>query len=81
MLLTDKGFTHDAILHTETELELEIRSLDEDSGDRRAAHNTQFHFHLILQTLDHVQKKTKHKTHVFADLSKVYIYGLFLANE
>lgn len=50
--------THNAILHTETKLELEIRSLDEDSGDRRAAHNAQLYLQLILQALDSVQKPT-----------------------
>lgn len=40
--------THYAVLHAETKLELEIRPLDEDSGDGRAAHNAEFHLHLIL---------------------------------
>lgn len=48
--------THDAILNTEAELKLKVRSLDEDSGDRRAAHNTQLYFDLILQTLEQIQK-------------------------
>lgn len=50
-------FTHNAVLNTEAELELEIRSLDEDSGDRRAAYNTQLHLHLILQTLGHIKTR------------------------
>lgn len=49
--------THNAVLHAETQLELEIGSLDEDSGDGRAAHNAEFDLHLILQTLDHKQQQ------------------------
>lgn len=42
------GFTHDAILNAEAELELEVGSLDEDGGDGRAAHDAQLYLHLIL---------------------------------
>lgn len=49
--------THNAVLHAETELELEIGSLDEDCGDGRAAHDAEFDLHLILQTLDHKQQQ------------------------
>lgn len=49
--------THNAVLHAETQLELEIRSLDEDGGDGRAAHDAEFDLHLILQTLDHKQQQ------------------------
>lgn len=45
--------THDAVLHAETQLELEIGPLDEDRGDGRAAHDAEFDLHLILQTLEH----------------------------
>lgn len=51
--------THDAVLHAETKLELEIGSLDEDSGDGRAAHNAELHLHLVLQTLDHKQQQQR----------------------
>lgn len=43
--------THNAILHAEAELELEVGSLDEYGGDGGAAHDAQFHLHLVLQTL------------------------------
>lgn len=49
------GFTHYAVLYTEAELILEVRSLDEDCSNRRAADNAQLHFHLILQTLEDVE--------------------------
>lgn len=55
--------THNAILHTEAELKLEIRSFDEDCGDRGAAHNTQFYLHLIFQALD-VVKTCVNITHI-----------------
>lgn len=47
--------THDAVLHAEAELELEIGPLDEDGGDGGAAHNAEFDLHLILQTLEDKQ--------------------------
>lgn len=43
--------THNAILHAKAQLVFEVRSFDEDCGHRRAAHNVQFHLHLVLQTL------------------------------
>lgn len=52
--------THNAVLHAEAQLELEIGPLDEDSGDRRAAHDAQFYLHLVLQTLEHVQMNSCH---------------------
>lgn len=42
------GFTHNAVLNAEAELILEVRSLDENGGNRRAAYDTQLYFHLIL---------------------------------
>lgn len=51
--------THNAVLHAETQLELEIGSLDEDGGDGGAAHNAEFDLHLILQTLDHKQQQPR----------------------
>lgn len=57
--------TYNAILNTEAELELEIRPLDEYSGHRRAADNTQFNLHLILQTLQHVQKHSNSNFSVY----------------
>lgn len=48
--------THDAVLHAEAQLELEVRPLDEDGGDGGAAHDAQFDLHLSLQPLEH--KKT-----------------------
>lgn len=43
--------THDAILHAETQLVFEVRPLDEDSGDWRAADDVELHLSLVLQTL------------------------------
>lgn len=40
--------TYDAILHTESKLVLEVRSLDEHCSNRRAADDVHFHLHLIL---------------------------------
>ena len=44
--------THNAVLNAEAELKLQVGPLDEDGGDRRAAHNTQLYLHLVLQTLE-----------------------------
>ena len=43
--------THDAVLHAETQLVFEVRPLDEDSGDWRAADDVELHLSLVLQTL------------------------------
>lgn len=43
--------THNAILHTETQLVLEVWSLNENCGYRRAAYDVQLHLHLIFQAL------------------------------
>lgn len=43
--------THDAVLHAEAQLVLEVRPLDEDGGDWRAADDVQLHLCLVLQTL------------------------------
>lgn len=43
--------THNAILHAKAQLVFEVRSFDEHCGHRRAAHDVQFHLHLVLQTL------------------------------
>lgn len=57
-----RNHTHYAVLHAETQLELKIRPLDEDSGDGRAAHNAEFDRHLVLQTLEHKKNQTNTKT-------------------
>ena len=42
------GATHNAVLNTEAQLELEVGSLDEHGGDRRAADDAQLHLHQVL---------------------------------
>lgn len=46
-----RAWTHDAILHAEAQLVLEVWPLDEDRGDRWAADDVELHLRLVLQTL------------------------------
>ena len=48
------GVTHNAVLNTEAQLELEVGSLDEHSGDRRTADDAQLHLHQGLQPLRYI---------------------------
>lgn len=46
-----QNYTYDAVLDTEAQLILQIWSLDEDCGDRRATDNVHLHLNLVLQAL------------------------------
>lgn len=48
--------THNAILHTKTQLVFEVWPLNENCGYRRAAHDVELHLHLILQALIEMYK-------------------------
>jgi hypothetical protein len=47
--------THDSILHAETQLVLEVWTLDEDGGDRGAADNVELYLGLVLQALQNME--------------------------
>lgn len=47
--------THNAVLHAEAKLVLEVRPLDEDGGDGRAADEAQPDLRVLLQALQGAQ--------------------------